>query len=139
MRKSFFLTSLLVFLSFAIFNFASAWGFWGFFAGEIISGEAKEVEEARRAGFECDAGRTFSIYLIGSPVGTPISFAIPDGVFSKTRNEVRQGETIIGGYGGEKLITCKRPVKDEEGKEEEVMSFSLTEVSDSYGYGVSGF
>lgn len=137
MKKGITFVLLVVFFALVVFNFASAWGgFWGFFAGKVISAKATEVEEAEASGYTCDAPETFTLKLVGSLTRTPTSFAVGPRASLDTRSGLGHGKATIGVYGGQTLVTCKRPIKGEDEKEE-VKNFSLTTVSGPYGF--SGF
>jgi len=137
MKKGITFILLIVFLVLIGINVASAWGYWGFFAGKVTHMKAVKVEEAENAGLKCDVGdgETFSITLMGSPSGTPTDFAVG----SRGRLATRSGPSLykktIGRYEGEREVTCKKPTEDK--KKEEVISFSLTTISGQYGF--SGF
>ena len=58
-------------------------------------------------GFQCAVpGTTFSIYPIGSRAGTPTSYLVPSGIYSKTRNAIRISQLIMGKYSFKTPIVC---------------------------------
>ena len=77
------------------------------FGGRIIHTKAVEIESLEAMGFLCPtAGSTISITPIGSPTGTPISYFIPYGIYSKTGHNTRAGQLIIGKYSLKTIVNC---------------------------------
>jgi hypothetical protein len=115
MKRGIIFSLLIVFLLLATTKIAFAsFGLSLFpqFGGRIIYPKAIEIQALEAAGFQCIVlGSTFSIMPIGSPIGTPVSYFIPAGIFSKTRNSVRAGQLIMGKYSFKTMIECILPAE----------------------------
>ena len=109
-RKGIIFGFLIIFL--LPFTTKTVWALSNFlsqpqFGGRIINTTAIEIQELEMAGFQCVVpGSTISIAPLGSPVGTPTSYFIPFGTFSKTGYSPRVSQLIIGKYGWKTTIPC---------------------------------
>lgn len=73
--------------------------------------KATEIIALESMGFICTLpGTSISIYPIGSPVATPLSYIIPFGVTPATSAIPMPGAFIMGKYGGKLTAVCKRLV-----------------------------
>lgn len=108
MRKGIIFSFLVIFLLFFSTNIVFAISsFLPQFGGRIIHTKSIEIEGLEAAGFECIVpGSTISIVPIGSPSGTPTSYFIPFGIYSKTGYSLRAGQLIIGKYNWKVEIEC---------------------------------
>lgn len=108
MKKGIILGFLIVFS--LLFTTRTVFGFLGQFGGRIISTTAIEIQLLEWTGHTCYVpGSTISITPIGSPVGTPTSYLIPFGIYSKTGYSPRSGQLIIGKYSVKTVISCFHP------------------------------
>jgi len=110
-KKSIFYILLIAFLVFVYANTTSAFSSFGrVFGGRIISPKALQITGLEASGFICPMfGTSISIFPIGSPAGTPLSYFIPPYITSKTRTIPRSGQLIIGKYSSPMVITCTSP------------------------------
>ncbi|MDO8659232.1 MAG: hypothetical protein Q7K54_01395 [Candidatus Parcubacteria bacterium] len=111
MKRGIIFSLLIFFLLLANTNTVFAFSSFRFllpqFSGRIVFSPAIEIASLQMMSFQCAVmGSTFSIYPIGSPAGTPVSYFVPFGVFSKTRNAIRIGQLIIGKYSFKTPIVC---------------------------------
>lgn len=82
----------------------------GVFGGRVVNTKAIEIQMLEESGFQCMVpGTSITILPLGSPTGTPISYLIPIGVTSRTRNSIDTGQLILGKYFGQVAITCVYP------------------------------
>jgi len=84
---------------------ASAFGFGSSFAGKIIYTKAKEIQALEWTGYSCPVvGSTIEV----SPIkfSMPHSYFIPASLKSKTGNNLKIGQSIMGKYGGKYMISC---------------------------------
>ena len=112
MKKGIFLGFLIVFsLLVAAKTVSAIVNFLPQFGGRVINTTALEIQALEWAGFQCAVpGSTISIAPLGSPLGTPISYLIPFGIYSKTGYSPMIGQLIIGKYNWWKTtITCTHP------------------------------
>ena len=103
-----FAVVFLVFLNTkTVFAYSS---FGKVFAGKIIHTKDIEIQTLEFAGYICPVfGSSISIIPMGSPLGTPTSYFIPFGTYSKTGYSVRTGQLIMGKYSWKTPIACVHP------------------------------
>jgi hypothetical protein len=86
-------------ITFAVFSFGNTFG------GRILKTEAIEITTLQNTGYICVVpGSTIEIISIKGPT----AYLIPFGIIPRSNTNPREGQGILGRYGGQATIVCTR-------------------------------
>lgn len=95
------------------------------FGGKITKLKAPEIAEAEELGFKCDTtGSTIQVYYKKSYK----SYFIPNTVKSRTRHQLKSGQSILGAYNGQTIVFCNKEPKNED-ETRETKSFRFDKIT----------